>query len=317
MIDGVIYERLHSKLISRNKIESSMTKIPLKILGQESPNDFETQNSSTYSRLNQSKLLNQEAMAKMERAWLINPEKFNPMRNVMEKERIKRTEFMIEHHVKSISGSQCIDLGCGFGYISRFLRDKGAIVTAIDIASNALKNLASFDMQQISISQAALPFLQSKQFQDSSYDLVIATDVIAEMPLSEHRLCMSEFSRLIKKDGIVICSTPLDIDSENALERFIALFKTEFNIVDQRLSYHRLFIKFCRIFNWIKPLKNWLKQSRRTLLILEKVCKFLWPESGVSHVILVGKRRSLLEDTAQLDDHNQQVTSKRKERKWE
>lgn len=45
-------------------------------------------------------------------------------------------------------------------------------------------------------------------------------------------------------------------------------------------------------FSWIlNPVARFYKQSRKTLLFLEKICQFFWDESGVSHVILIGQRR--------------------------
>jgi hypothetical protein len=52
----------------------------------------------------------------------------------------------------------------------------------------------------------------------------------------------------VTKDGIAACSTSLDFNSENALERFAVLAETEFEIEEWILRYDLLWIKFCHFF---------------------------------------------------------------------
>ena len=56
----------------------------------------------------------QELEAKFDRQWLENPRQFDPDRNCIERERLKRTwELLLKHtHIK---GKRAVDLGCGGG----------------------------------------------------------------------------------------------------------------------------------------------------------------------------------------------------------
>lgn len=177
-----------------------------------------------------------EAIARFDRLWLQNPEQFNPERNCMEQERIERTAALFPE----LNGCVAADLGCGLGTLSRLMRDAGATVTAVDVSANALKALKEWDATRISAEQDYVP---RTKLIDDSYDLALGTELVAYLPHQEYRLFMSELARLVKPDGNVICSTPIDINSVDSLERFIELSETEFKPTTWKLSYHKYWIK--------------------------------------------------------------------------
>lgn len=275
----------------------------------------------------------QETQAKFERLWLLNPEQFNPMRNCKERERIDRTWKLITENCQP---KQAIDLGCGFGIIAEKLSGKNVKVDAVDIASNALKHIpTNYNITPLQ------DYIPRTKLPDNAYDLVVSTDVIAFLPIDEHRLYFSELARLINSDGWVVCSTPVDFNSDDSLEQFATLAETEFTIEKWVLSYHRLYIQlldffkapkrfakaskdseyrkqklqerfslshwwfrlnshrfsgyFWSVVQWMSnPIANGIKQSPGLLHILEKLTRFLLPETGISHAIFLGKRRPLV-----------------------
>ena len=224
----------------------------------------------------------QETKAHLDRQWLINPEQFNPNRNSLERERIERTWRIIQRWINP-RGKLVVDLGCGSGTLAYRLRDAGAHVTALDASANALKCLQS-DTTNIRTLVDCLPITS---LQDSAYDLAICTDVIAELPPPEQRLLISEMYRIIKPDGLAICSTALDIDTDYATESFLSLAKTEFEIIDWGCSHHALYMRMNRLLGKV----NASLESRKALLAMEKICKGLWQERGISHALWAGKRR--------------------------
>ena len=181
----------------------------------------------------------QEIQAKMERLWLLDPEQFNPLRDVLERKRVSETMKAIKNHEPLLEGKLVADIGCGSGVISRLVRDCGADVHAVDVAGNALQKLKEYDTSHIYPMQDCLP--QTK-LEDRMYDLVLCLEVIGYLEPKEYRLVFSELSRLLKSKGIVACSTSIDLDSDDALERFAALAETEFEIEAWVLNYHRLWI---------------------------------------------------------------------------
>ena len=185
----------------------------------------------------------QEQQAKFERLWLREPERFNPLRNCMQKERLERTWNIIPADY-SLTDKRAVDLGCGAGFFTRRLRDAGASVDAVDIAENALKYFALYDNIRIHTRQDAVP---TTKLDDDEYDLVVCTELIAELPPDDYRLCFAELSRLIKRNGYLVCSSPIDINSEGGAQRLLQLAQTEFDILEIRPSYHALYLRLKRL----------------------------------------------------------------------
>lgn len=279
----------------------------------------------------------EEIRAKFERLWLTNPEQFDPHRNCIEEERIERTWKLILEFINPLD-QLAVDLGCGTGILSRRLTKAGATVHAVDAASNALKRLEGLTPKVASTSQDCLPKTVLK---DDEYDIVISTEVIAYLRPDEYRLYFAELSRLVHSKGFVICSSPVDFNSMDAVERFANLAETEFKIEKWIFSYHRLTIRFWEFFEapstyakakkdaeyrkeqilkrsglsrgWFRmnstfllsffwsviqiftnPIVKFLKHNRFLMNKMEKICRLFWDEEGISHAILIGKRRPLL-----------------------
>lgn len=186
----------------------------------------------------------QEIQATMERLWLLDQDQFDPERDAVQRERIASTVQAIKSH-QQLSGKRCADLGCGRGTITCLLRDEGAKIDAVDIASKALELLKTHDMRNITAIQDCLP---TTRLEDNAYDLVVCTEMIGYLQPKEYRLLFAELSRLINPEGIAVCSTVLDLYSENALERFAALAETEFTIKEWLFRYDLLWIKCCHFF---------------------------------------------------------------------
>ena len=164
-----------------------------------------------------------EARARFERLWLLNPEQFNPLRNCMERERIERT-WSLAVEFLPLKNKLVADLACGAGVMTQRLKEAGARVHALDIASIPLKILQEKVPQVDQTFQQCLPHTT---LEDDAYDMVFADEVIAFIPPQQLRLFMSELSRLIKPDGYVICSTALDLNTQDPLARFESLTETE------------------------------------------------------------------------------------------
>lgn len=277
-----------------------------------------------------------EMQAKFERLWLLDPEQFNPLRNCMQTERLERTWHLLATFVDP-NDKQIADIGCAIGIFTRRLRDAGAKLTAVDIAENALKHVRKHDCTNIEIKQGTMP---NTSLVDNNFDVVVCTEVIAELPPEDYRLFFSELARLVKPEGYVLCSTPIDIYSDSGVQRLVDLAHTEFNILSGLASYHALHLRIKHICEkpeeWVKrwknpdtrkkdldarsrinkwwykinttfpmmcvwktlefaanPLLSLLKNNRRVLLGLEKICRFFWDEAGISHFIFIAQRRPL------------------------
>lgn len=200
----------------------------------------------------------QEAQAKFDRMWLREPEKFDVGKSASERMRLFRT-FAFVKEMTNLAGKKIADLGCGAGYLSRMLRDAGGIVDAIDISQNALKQLKAQGGEGIHPIQDYMPHTM---LEDSSYDIVVAADLIAHLEVNQYRLFFSELARLVKSDGYVVCSTAVDIYSENALQSFVELTHTELDCCTWLFSYHSLQI---RLLDFFKAPSRFRRASRDKL----------------------------------------------------
>jgi 2-polyprenyl-3-methyl-5-hydroxy-6-metoxy-1,4-benzoquinol methylase len=201
-----------------------------------------------------------EKQAKFERLWLLDPEQFNPLRNCMQRERLERTYSLVKHAV-DLNQKRVVDLGCGAGVLTRRLREAGAHVTAVDIAENALKILQKQDMRNIEARQDALP---DTSLSDDTFNVVICTEIIAELPPEDYRLFFAELARLVKPGGWVVCSSAIDIYTEGGCQRLLNLAETELEIIHELPSYHALYL---RLKQWCeapsKFVKGWEDQNFR------------------------------------------------------
>lgn len=237
-----------------------------------------------------------------ENKWAHDPNQFNPRLTALKRDYFEKIKSCF---TQEIAGKSCVDLGCGSGELAQFLADLGANVTAVDISPTALK---SFNDPKIRKEQHFVPYTT---LPDDHFDYVIAANLIAELPEAEHRLFFSELSRIVKPDGKVILSTPLDINSEDALQKLIYLAETELEIDNLLLSYNRLYIRGLSFF---KHFGKWYENQDWLLKSLEMATQFIYDQEGVSYAILIGHRKCLFEPTP--EDHRP-IEHKGKKAVWE
>jgi len=296
-----------------------------------------------------------QAEKKYEALWKHFPDRLNPERNGMERMRIERSVKLIEKHLP-VEKLQILDIGCGDGTLTNRL-SKGT-VEGVDIAEEALSILKK-NYPEINTRQDALP---ETALDDDAYDLCLSSDVIAELHPKDRRLAMAELGRLIKQEGVLFISTPIDYRSEDALQRFVQLVETEFKPIAWKMSFHSFTIKLLNLFKaphryfrgWKEPdygklrlegregfSRFWtrfnqqigwlwfplkilfypfvylLEQQETVIRFMEKLCCTLKGESGITHLMVMAKRRPL-ED---LDEEEEFIPPDRKpfkkEMKWE
>lgn len=106
----------------------------------------------------------------------------------------------------SLANMAIIDVGCGGGILCEPLSRMGANVTGIDINPEAIriaKDHASNSGLQISYERISLrDFLEEN---NDCYDIVCALEVIEHV--KDHKVFMSNISRLLKPKGLLFIST--------------------------------------------------------------------------------------------------------------
>ena len=109
-----------------------------------------------------------------------------------EKKRVEEVMGLIPEDVNGI-----LDVGCGDGVISNILVDKKYDVTCLDISPQALKHVKA---------KTILGSSDNMNFPDSSFDLVLCTEVLEHLPSGVYEKTLMELKRLAKK--YLIISTP-------------------------------------------------------------------------------------------------------------
>lgn len=130
-----------------------------------------------------------------------------------------------------------LDVGCGAGFLTNTLAQKGHHVTGIDLSLSSLETAKTFDVtKQVRYLQAhaeALPF------ENESFDVVCAMDLLEHI---EHPdLCIAEASRVLKKDGLFFFHT----FNRNPLSWLLIIKGVEWCIssTPSHMHIYRLFIK--------------------------------------------------------------------------
>ncbi|MDP1835298.1 MAG: class I SAM-dependent methyltransferase [Chlamydiales bacterium] len=257
-----------------------------------------------------------EARAYFERQWLLNPEQFDPNQSAIDLERISRTWKRIKPLLEEPE-LVTADIGFGWGALTTKIRGRGAQVDAVDIAENAIKRFQANESCDAKCIRDTLP---RSSLADDAYNIVVCTDLIAELDPRDHRLMISELYRILKPEGHLVCSTPLDYRTDGALERFAALVETEFEVIEWDVSHHAYQQRLLNVlgkFSFLSGLHNFVRASRPITLFLESICRALSPDTGVTHAICVAKLKSLNTtqsvDVETMDPQNQRL----RRRVWE
>jgi 2-polyprenyl-3-methyl-5-hydroxy-6-metoxy-1,4-benzoquinol methylase len=103
-----------------------------------------------------------------------------------------------------VHGKAILDTGCGDGYLSRLLAQRGATVTAVDFSTAMLELAKARTPAHLAITYhqgncEALAFLEGAQF-----DVVVSNMVLQDLPDSE--AAIAEAYRLVKPGGVYMCS---------------------------------------------------------------------------------------------------------------
>ncbi len=117
----------------------------------------------------------------------------------------RRVEILIDKFLTNdqLSGKQILDLGCGLGYFSKRLKERGAIVTACDIGAS----LVETTVRSVGCRGVVADALQlSSHFGMEQFDGIVSSECV------EHTACpekaISEMARVLRPEGFLALSTP-------------------------------------------------------------------------------------------------------------
>jgi len=116
-----------------------------------------------------------------------------------DRNRILNSDPLLWEFAGDVSGLTVLDAGCGTGYLSKKLRDRGALVTGID-----------FSERMIEIARATHPDIgfrvdscsELRTIGDEHFDVVIANYVLMDVPDLERT--MKAFNRVLRTGGMAV-----------------------------------------------------------------------------------------------------------------
>jgi len=106
----------------------------------------------------------------------------------------KLRDYWIKTLIRKVRGKRFLDIGCDNGRFTKFVNSLGKEAIPCDIEKRNLENFVLLD--------ANYDF----PFESSSFDCVLILDVIEHLYRPEN--CIKEIRRDLKKNGILIISTP-------------------------------------------------------------------------------------------------------------
>jgi 2-polyprenyl-3-methyl-5-hydroxy-6-metoxy-1,4-benzoquinol methylase len=109
---------------------------------------------------------------------------------------------MVGSLVPSTRGKRALDLGCGSGFFSGILVEKGWYVTAVDVEAENVAKARRF--AQDTIVGDAMSALD--QLRENSFELVLVLELIEHLP--DGKALLEGLRRVTSKDGQLIISTP-------------------------------------------------------------------------------------------------------------
>lgn len=105
--------------------------------------------------------------------------------------------------LENVNGKRVLDAGCGDGFFSLELAQKGALVTAID-GSDAMLNIAKRKHTHDNLQYYNMDLTRKLTFEDKFFDIVVANMLL--MDIAEIELFIFEVSRVLKKPGTFVFS---------------------------------------------------------------------------------------------------------------
>ncbi|HIK33600.1 MAG TPA: class I SAM-dependent methyltransferase [Oscillatoriales cyanobacterium M4454_W2019_049] len=109
-----------------------------------------------------------------------------------------------------VAGLQVLDLGCGEGYCSRKLMQRGAKrVWGIDLSDKMIEAaIAQEAREPLGIDYEVGCATDLQQIADSSIDLVLAVFLFNYLTVAQTRQCMAEVARVLRPGGHFVFSVP-------------------------------------------------------------------------------------------------------------
>lgn len=138
-----------------------------------------------------------------------------------------------------------LDLGCGEGAFTARLATLCEKMCAFDISPTAIQR-AKEQYQNINFFTAALRSLAGLQFEDSTFDLIVVSQVLSHIKWAEAAEILAQIERLLTPGGLLCLAANCMGGNYFTLQEFRALIAGQFDIVGEREFERHLFLAATR-----------------------------------------------------------------------
>lgn len=123
---------------------------------------------------------------------------------INKKETEKRIKVIFDELLDGIDlkNKKVLDAGCGLGFFSKKMYQRGALVTGIDIGEKLVK----ITRKKVPAGEFRVGNVLNIPFGDGKFDIVLCTEVIEHT--KNPKKAISELFRVTKKGGLIIITTP-------------------------------------------------------------------------------------------------------------
>lgn len=158
-----------------------------------------------------------------------------------------RLNFILQH--TTLQNKKILDVGCGGGILSEALAKEGAIVTGIDLESNAIQAAMNHaENQNLSIQYQCVA-IETLLEKSERYDVITCMEMLEHVPHPEQiiQACVA----LLKPDGKLFLSTI----NRTWKAYGLAIVAAEYllNLVPKNTHQYDRFIKPSEIADWLRP----------------------------------------------------------------
>ena len=202
------------------------------------------------------------------------PMKFTGERMVLEAPECNPESFGFKEHVsrynfcRKFLRGKILDFACGVGYGSQILHDAGSYeIYACDISSKSIK----YAIKHFGSPNTNFQIMDAGSigFKDESFDCIISFETIEH--LQNYQSALQEFYRLLKKDGILIMSTP----NKNRLNRPNNPFHYKEFTKDEFIKFLEEYFSNVLLYSQILYLKSKKKRFLKSLMVCAVKIDFL------------------------------------------
>jgi len=116
----------------------------------------------------------------------------------------KRLDIVYNNLFKGIDlkGKKFLEIGCGLGYFSLEAKNRGVIVTAVDVG----ENLVRITKQKVKKGKFIVASASNLPFKNETFDIVLCTEVIEHV--ENQTKAFNEMFRVLKNNGYLVLTTP-------------------------------------------------------------------------------------------------------------